>query len=89
MVDLSKNNKPIMTATLLTRNEKVAALKNRIISIREKLPANWRAIVFQKYPKYNTNLGVNLLNNVIALRSTNEEVTAILEDIVALSNNVS
>jgi hypothetical protein len=59
------------------------AYKARVKAIKEKLPKNFREIIYEKFPKYNTAKGAMLINNVVALRSPDITLTEILEQIAA------
>ena len=67
----------------ITPKEKKEILKNRVASIKDKLPKNYRGIIIRQYPKYDTLQGACLIGNVVRLRSTDEELTVILEEIAS------
>lgn len=71
------------TRTAITPLEKKELLRNRVAAIKDKLPKNYRGIIIRKYPEYDTQQGAFLINNVVRLKSTDEELTSILEEIVA------
>ena len=68
----------INTPTFLYTRENV---KERIKTIKSKLPRDYRKVVKKMYPEYNTIEGMDLLNNVVALRSTDLRLCEILERI--------
>ncbi len=57
-------------------------LRNRIKQIKYHLPKNYSKMLRQKYPEYQTSEGINLVKNVVGLRSTDVKITEILEEIV-------
>ncbi len=70
-----------MENNVISPREKKQALRDRIEAIRPKLPKNYRGIIIAKYPQYDTYQGSFLISNVISGRSTDEELTEILEKI--------
>lgn len=63
--------------------EKKKLLRERVAAIKDKLPKNYRGIIIRQYPQYDTQQGAFLISNVVKLSSTDEELTEILEQIVA------
>lgn len=55
--------------------------KNRVKAIADKLPDNYKQIVYSHYPQYNTPTGAQQLSNVKQLRSAHVQLTEILERI--------
>lgn len=66
----------------MTTKDTRALLKERVAAVKQRLPKNWRKLVFEKMPEFNTHSGSTLLTNVLAGRSTDYRITAILESIV-------
>jgi hypothetical protein len=62
-----------------TRSQEVAELRNRVEAAFPFLPKNYKKIIAERYPAYNTIEGGAKINNVIAGRSTNEDITKIIE----------
>ena len=52
--------------------------KERVISIKDKLPKNFRQIIYDTFPEYNTAKGAILINNVVVGRSPDVRLTEIL-----------
>ena len=57
-------------------------LKEKVKTIKEKLPKNFRSILLEKYPEYNTISGGTLVTNVMRFRSSDVLLTERLEEIV-------
>jgi hypothetical protein len=68
-------------AEIVTPKEKVINLRNRISAIKDLLPPNYKMIIATRWPDYDSMKGAGLLLNVVTLRSTDEELTKILETI--------
>lgn len=58
-----------------------AGYVQRVEKIKGNLPRNFRNIVYQHYPEYNSEDGRELINNVLALRTVCTRLTEILERI--------
>ena len=50
--------------------------------LRKKLPKNWQAEFFQKFPMYDNHKGATLVNNVYYLRSTYVNVMEGIKQII-------
>jgi hypothetical protein len=53
----------------------------RIKAVREFLPKNWRTILFEEYPEYDTKVGYNFVHNVINMRTADIYLTEKIEQI--------
>lgn len=53
----------------------------RVEKVKPFLPKNFREIIFEKFPEYNTSSNSNLIMNVLAGRSSDVRLTEILEQI--------
>lgn len=76
-----------MSEKLLTRKERIENLRKRVEDIKPQLPQNWRHILITTHPKYDCLRGIHLIGNVYKGRSTDEELTEILEKIAATGQN--
>ena len=54
----------------------------RIDAIKPLLPKNWKEILIEKYPEYNTIKGGAFINNALAKRTFDVLFTERLEEIV-------
>ncbi len=55
----------------------------RIQVVKKKLPKNYKAVLIQYHPEYNTIAGAALINNVITGRTADIKLTEILEQIAS------
>jgi len=70
----------------ISNKERARKLHERIDAVRPLLPKGYKNILIEMYPEYNTIRGSNLISNIIAYRSSDEKLTAALEEIVKLNN---
>lgn len=71
-----------ITKTIKPRAAK-KLLYGRVESIKRLLPKDWRKRLISKYPEYDSLEMADVLTRVHALRTTDEPVTRILEEIAA------
>lgn len=57
-------------------------LKNRIKICKKLLPNNWRQLVVNLAPEYDSLKGARLMDNVFKLRSSDLRLTELIEEIV-------
>ena len=67
--------------TNFKKSVQVADLKNRVEAAHPLLPRNYKKIIAERYPEYNSMEGASKISNVISGRSTCETTTKILEEI--------
>lgn len=70
-----------MTNQIGSRSAKAKSLRERVIAAKPFLPKNYKDLILDMIPEYKTMYGMNLLINVIALRSTDEKITLAMEQL--------
>lgn len=60
-------------------------LKIRVLAIKAKLPGNVRALLFDRFPAYDTAKGAKKIDNVLTGASSDEDLTVFLESLVAVA----
>lgn len=60
-------------------------LRQRVLSVRAKLPSDVRARIFARFPAYDTAKGARKIENLLTGSSTDEELTEFLESLVAVA----
>lgn len=58
-------------------------LKEKVRNVKSRLPKNWRKILVDRYPEYDSLRMGTLLNNVFNLRATDVKITSVLEEIAS------
>lgn len=56
--------------------------RNRVKVIKDRLPRNYRKVLYTNFPELNTHEGKVLINNVMSFQKTHVGITEALEQIV-------
>ena len=69
---------------ILTKTEKIAILKERMENLKPELfeIKGWRKKLIEKYPAYDSMKWVGFITNMLALRTTDEDLLDRLEELV-------
>ena len=67
--------------TLLSYKERTESLRARVKAIKAKLPKNYINMLIERHPAYNSMRGYYRIGNVLNGKSTDEELTVILEQL--------
>lgn len=76
-------DKTMAVAKIETRKKTSDELKARVKAIVPQLPTNYRAIILLHYREYNSVAGGQRIDNVKRQKSSDKELTEILEAIAA------
>jgi hypothetical protein len=63
-------------------NKTSEILKNRIKACKKFLPNNWRQQIIEFAPQYDSLKGARLMDNVFKLRSSDLQLTELIEKII-------